>query len=245
MEIWKTVIIDGVEHPRYKVSNYGRIICLNWNQTGKPRLFKLGIGNGGYVRVGIDGKLKQVHRLVAEAFLPNTENKPFIDHIDCNRKNNIVDVDENGIPIENSTITNLRWCTAKENSNNPITLKRYSENNAWRGKHLPEEMKKKISESHKGIALGDRNPMYGKRHSAETRKKMSDNRPKKEVYQYKECKLVAVYPSAHEASRQTKISRGAITNCCRGILKTLYGFVFSYKKKIYTKKSISEIKPLF
>lgn len=129
MEIFKTVIIDGVEHPRYQVSNLGRVKC-KWKKDGVWRFCRLGINNGGYVRVKIDGKFKQVHRIVAEAFLPNTENKPCIDHIDCNRKNNIVDVDGNGIPIENSTITNLRWCTQKENCNNPISLKRYSKNNA-------------------------------------------------------------------------------------------------------------------
>lgn len=127
MEIWKTVIIDGVEHPRYQVSNLGRVKC-KWKKDGVWRFCRLSIINDGYVRVCIDGKFKSVHRLVAEAFLPNTENKPCIDHIDCNRKNNIVDVDENGMPIKNSTITNLRWCTQKENCNNPISLKRYSEN---------------------------------------------------------------------------------------------------------------------
>jgi hypothetical protein len=127
-EVWKTVIMDGVEYPRYQVSNFGRVKTSNWNQTKKEKICSLSPTSEGYLRVRIGYKGKSVHRLVAEAFLPNPQNKPFIDHIDCNRQNNIVEVDENGIPVENSSITNLRWCTQKENVNNPNTLKRMSEN---------------------------------------------------------------------------------------------------------------------
>lgn len=53
-----------------------------------------------------------VHRAVAELFIPNPENKPFVDHI-------------NGEAHDNRAI-NLRWCTYQENNNNPITKQRQS-----------------------------------------------------------------------------------------------------------------------
>jgi hypothetical protein len=48
-----------------------------------------------------------IHRLVALTFIPNPENKPYVDHIDGGRRNNHID--------------NLRWATPKENSNNEKT----------------------------------------------------------------------------------------------------------------------------
>lgn len=60
------------------------------------------LNNRGYYSVGIHRKTHMVHRLVAQAFIPNPEQKPCVNHLDGNKLNNHVN--------------NLEWCTIKENN---------------------------------------------------------------------------------------------------------------------------------
>jgi len=84
----------------YKISTDGLVYSIRNKINLKPNL----IGNGYESVILCKDKIQEracVHRLVAEKFIPNTNNKPQVNHIDGNKLNNCVD--------------NLEWCTAKEN----------------------------------------------------------------------------------------------------------------------------------
>ena len=109
VEIWKS-------HPEYtgiEVSTFGRVRTQdrmvsgkgNGTRLAKGRVLKQSYNSSGYLQVGvsIDGKrvTKLVHRLIAQAFIPNPEELPQINHKDSDPTNN--------------NVSNLEWCTPKYN----------------------------------------------------------------------------------------------------------------------------------
>lgn len=106
LEKWKPINgTDGL----YEVSSTGKVRSLNYGNTGMTKELKLSADRlTGYVRVRVKDmnenvKLCSVHRLVAEAFIPNPGGYPCVNHKDEDKTNNHV--------------SNLEWCTQKYNAN--------------------------------------------------------------------------------------------------------------------------------
>ena len=122
IEIWKTAVYDGeLYEGLYRVSNWGRILSLNYNRTGKPELMTPVDTGRGYSMVRLRKNRKRkwclVHRLVAQTFLPNPENKPCINHKIEGKKGktmNFVFFNEDGTVDEERTT--IEWVTYKENN---------------------------------------------------------------------------------------------------------------------------------
>ena len=128
IEQWKDIKdYEGL----YQVSNWGKILSLNYRNTGKAKLMNLGTDKDGYSVVYLskngEDKLCKVHRLVAETFLPNPENKPQVNHKDENKTNNFVFLNEDGSVDKEKS--NLEWNTPKENSNHGTRTERVAKAN--------------------------------------------------------------------------------------------------------------------
>lgn len=96
METWKRI----ENHPNYMVSDLGNVVNTKTGLKRKPVKIK-----NGYMTImfsdGGKNVLEYLHRIVAEAFLPNPNEFPQVNHIDKNRDNNMAD--------------NLEWCTPEYN----------------------------------------------------------------------------------------------------------------------------------
>lgn len=101
--------VSGCES-EYRVSLFGRVKSLNYNNTNQPKILKNNLQKTGYLSVGLkineERKTISVHRLVAMSFIPNPDDKPYVNHI-------------NGIKTDNR-VENLEWSTAKENTDHGI-----------------------------------------------------------------------------------------------------------------------------
>lgn len=131
-EIWKSITgYDGA----FEVSNLGnfrskdRMVPSRWCKPRpyKGKLLKLENTLDGYLRISLmqnSIKTKYLcHRLVAQEFIPNSDNKPFVNHLNGIRSDNRVD--------------NLEWCTQSENE--LYSIKTFG--NTMKGKTFPKKIK--------------------------------------------------------------------------------------------------------
>ena len=141
MERWKA--IEGT-NGMIEVSSEGRVRSL---LRGTPRMLKTSIDNKGYHRIRVTiNRTKmsfKVHREVAKAFIPNPDNLPQVNHIDCNKGNN--------------NIENLEWISNRCNAHHAI--KNGLWNSVFEGAKRVNDTKKK---SIIGFYAGD-NECYTKR----------------------------------------------------------------------------------
>ena len=204
-EIWKA--IEGFEG-KYAVSNLGRVKSLiGWNgheYIKRDKILKSSISNEHYACVTLHTDKKQVrrevHRLVAQAFIPNPNNLPMVMHIDENKYSNVA--------------SNLKWGTQEENMNFPnfklkqsqIAKRRVGERNPFYGKHHTDETRRKLSLTHMG------------KNSINARKVKGTNKNNDEV----------IFDSIADAGRALGILPQNISACCRGIGKTAGGYKWRY-----------------
>lgn len=254
-EVW----IRMEEHPFYFISNYGRVKSddrkVNYSCHGETNAYRLIKGKIMklspivYLMVGLKDSAKEkqrpypVHRLVAKSFLPNPENKPFVNHKDGNKFNNYIHIREDGsVDFEKS---NLEWCTSRENIDHAVANNLVAYGNRSSKSKLTEyqvvEIKSLLA---KGYTCKDIAKKYNVHIS--TISLINKGKNWRRVPNVKEEKefclwnhllqksldgtILYEYDSVNEAHKITGFSITQIRRCCAGERESFQGYKWEFIK---------------
>lgn len=190
VEEWKDIKdYEGL----YQISNTGKVKSL-YRDTEKILIGDVIRSGKGYLSVGLtkNKKVKSflTHRLVAQAFIPNPENKPEVNHIDGNTLNN--------------NVSNLEWCTHRENINH-----------AWKT-GLNENQREKLRKM---------NPLKARKYE------FAERRKKPVIQMDLNNNVIREFKSAQDATKYYGMENlyKHISACCVGKRKTAYGYKWKFK----------------
>lgn len=169
----------------YSVTSNGEIYSHITDKFLKPNITRNGYATVQLFKNKI-GKRVSIHRLVAKAFIPNPLNKPQVNHKDENKSNNCV--------------SNIEWCTPKENMN-------YGTGNYRRRLHTDYS-----TQNRKIIA------------------RINGKKVCKPVIQLKNNIVIKEYQSIVQASKETGLHASKISEVAKNKRKTTGGFCWKYKE---------------
>lgn len=237
IEVWKDILgYEGL----YQISNLGRVKSFVKTSDGKILKQRKPKNMYNYVvltKKNNKKKTLKIHRLVAEAFIPNPNRLPCINHKDENKQNN--------------NANNLEWCSFKYNNNYGTRIKRSSlkqgkpvyqfdlKGNFIKKWESISEVEKVLGYQHQGIShcctlkvKSAYNYIWSHNDNIDIKKYVP--KVKKTVLQYdKNMILIKEWESAREIERKLGIPNTNISNCCNEKIKSAAGFIWRFKERNY------------